>query len=718
MLTHITSRTTLRNMVITGFFVLLGYWLLAPSSPVLAEGSRTLYPTPATCGIGAGQACRANLEWSPGALYAGLLQRRTILRVYAEPGEVILLGSSAVGIDAGAVGNPGNALIYAPGAVALAPVGAEVVPAEGTAVFNCLTQRGALGPATRGYIATRDQELAGPNNVNATTGADLGGAGYVPCHYQVPAGAGGIYSVVLYGPNGNVQDVNGGPTGSINQVAGNVDATQRSTVAYWDVTVRDANGANETIAPDNLGRLFSFYLAMFTNANGRPVFLTIYPTSLDGYTYRTSLRGSDPNGFVLYGNNIGFLDSDGATPLYRNIRGTNSALTNPLGGVTIARPQYPIFFNPPEPAVLTALGIPTIPATPAISNVTFMGTAPGYTNVGDGGDFSFTSNIPATYEIVISRDGIDFDPTLPTNRVLRGTRPAGVNTIPWDGNDNTGAPFPVSPGTPPFAYPFRAMIRAGEYHFPLLDVENNRLGTPGGGPTLELINPPDITGDGVADCPNYPAGCFNAFYDDRGYRSGNGTVLGTINGDLCPLVAGNSNDNDPLVLYSGPNGYDTRTNQRAFGFNNGGNPGADCAVNGGFGDAKGLDQWTFYPSNVVQASLVILATGQLPPTPTPPPPAPATPTPVPAPGGNGSSNNPEPGQPGTVGTVGEPFCLTAAGRTAPQCQGTALAQVSALPATGESPWSKWRPVIFGAGFGTVTLLALGLLLWRRKQVAA
>lgn len=708
----VTSHKWLKHVLIIALVLMIGFLLTEPL-PALAEGSRTLFPqNPApACGVAAGNACRANMEWSPGGNYAGVILRRTILRVYAEVNEVILVASSAVGV------NQGNILIYPPGTVPFNPVGNEAIPGAGTAVMDCMVQRGAQGPATRGFIANRVQELAGPNNIDVITGASLGGTGYVPCHYQVPAGGAGIYSVIMYGPPGNVTAGNGGPTGSIGHVGGNATAAQNSTIAYWDVTVRDVNGANETIAPDNLGRLFAFYLSMFTASNGRPVFLQVYPVSLDGYVYRTTMRGTDPNGFAIYGNSTGFMDSDGTTPLYRNVRGTGNGLDPLIGGVGIALPEFPIFFDQPDAAALAALAIPTA-QPPVVSNLGFTGVAVGYTNVGNGGVLSFTSNAASNFELVISRDGVDFDPTTPGNRVLRGAAVVGANNVNWDGMDNTGVDFPESPGTPRFAYPFRVTIRAGEYHFPLLDAENNDIGAPSGGPTYELLNPPDITGDGVGDCPPWTGGCFGAFYDDRGYTTLAGTLVGTFNGDLCPLVVGNSNDNDPLILYSGLNGYDTRTDQRAFGFNTGnvGNPGADCVVNGGFGDAKGLDQWTYFPSNVTQSALIILPVGELPPTPTPLPsatPLPVTPAPT-LPGGTpGAAATPAPGQPGSA--VGTAFCLTEEGRNSPLCQNTVLSQVQTLPATGESPWSAWRSVIFGAGLGLLVTLALAVgMLWRKR----
>jgi hypothetical protein len=172
------------------------------------------------------------------------------------------------------------------------------------------------------------------------------------------------------------------------------------------------------------------------------------------------------------------------------------------------------------------------------------------------------------------------------------------------------------------------------------------------------------------------------------------------------------------VLYSGLLGYDTRTAQRAFGFGvNQGNAGADCAVGGAFGDSKGLDLWTYFPSNRGETTFIILPPGVGTATPTPTPTS--TPTPV-IPG-----STPEPGStpaPSTSGfppagtAVGNPVCLTEQGRTLPQCQGTVLAQVQELPATGESPWSPWRSVLLVLPFAL--LFGGAALRWRRRAARA
>ncbi|QXE21456.1 hypothetical protein B6N60_00130 [Richelia sinica FACHB-800] len=525
----------------------LSYW----TQIAHAEGSRSLYPSAAT-------GSRANIEWR-NSKYGNLIFRRTLLKVFAKQGEYILTGSSAVDVGSGDI------LIFNPGRVT-GSVGEETIPS--TADFRC----SPVTTTNAGKITSRALELAGPRSVDGTGNT----SGYIPCAYQAPST--GIYDVVFYGPDGNNVDTQGTIAADIalsNSI--NFDTTQRTSVAAWDVTVRSSDISSTT---DITGRLFSYYLALFTGANGRPLNFPVYPVTTDGFRYRITLRGTDPNGFALYGNQVGFFDSDGVTPLYHNVLGTDAQLTTPQGGVKLSRPQYPTFFNLLDDQALAYIdrynpngtldgtGIPVLPGIPTITNVGFTGTAAANnSNFGTGGTFNFDSNVEGYYTIIISRDGVNFDPTKAENRIIRGniTTP-GSQTVPWDGKDNNGSFFPVGTG-----YKFVVRTQAGEYHFPLLDAENNFSG----GPTIEMLNATN------------PLGNRTAFYDDRGYKTIGGTTIGTIGSVLCGINPPNPAFSDPL------NGFDSSLNNRKFG-QSGDNGNANTSCNGSFGDVKGLDIWTYY----------------------------------------------------------------------------------------------------------------------------
>jgi uncharacterized repeat protein (TIGR01451 family)/fimbrial isopeptide formation D2 family protein len=542
--------------------------ILGIANSAHAEGSKDLYL------LGTGS--RANIEWRAASdgRYGGILIRRSLFKVYARAGETILLGSSAVGVTS-AVGINGDILLYAPGLITGA-IGDETIPASATLSCN------GAQPGN-GIIDSRAKELAGP--IPAV-------GGYTPCTYTVPAD--GVYDVVFTGPGGFGATGNGGVTSNIGDDAGNFDVGQGSSISTWDVTVRtNANNA----ATNQNGRLFTYYLTAFTGDNGRPINSTIFPVTTDGYQYRTAFNGLDPNGFVVFGNRSGFLNTDG-TPLYRDVlSGSGSPsevaqLQTIQGGVTMTRPEFPIFFNQTNSTVLQVLGIPTTPTAPLLSNLTFAGTATTTTSTENtGGTFTFNTNVPGSYELVISSNGTDFDPTNPLNRTIRRQLTTfGTQTVVWDGKRNDGTFFPVNTTQP--NYPVRASLRGGEYHFPLLDAENNTSG----GPSFTLLNNPGGFASGFT--------ASTAFYDDRGYITANGTTVGTaLNGPLCPATAGAL----PNPIFSNTiTGYNSTTSDRAYGQASDGNINETCNSGGSFGDAKGLDLWTYFPSEAQLTQVIII----------------------------------------------------------------------------------------------------------------
>ncbi|MDQ6847839.1 MAG: hypothetical protein M3019_09725 [Candidatus Dormibacteraeota bacterium] len=529
----------------------------------LAAGSATLYPN----GVAG---TRANTEWRTSSYGGGAVFRRTLLHAYATAGEYLLMGSTAIGVGTADI------MVWDPGVVT-GTVGLESVPP--TPSYSCAAQRSGSGLAAQGKIVSRAAELAGPDTVPAGVAN-----GYTPCYYLVPTT--GIYSIAVIGPAGFSTDIDG-------QVQTDValtrphdyDATQMTTAAAWDVTVRGSLG---DAATTRQGRLFTYTLSLFAGGNGRPVDIVTYVVTPDGFRYKVDDRGMDPAGWIQYANRLGFLDPDGKTPLYHDALAVNSGhpaqLTSIQGGVLFARPEFPMFFEPPAPQALTALGIPLAPTAPQVSSLTFQGMKRfGVAPPQSGGLFSFTSSVTGVYQIVISDDGVTFDPTNPQNRVLRGSAVAGLQKVAWDGKDNSGAYLPIKSA----AYPYHVSIHAGEYHLPFVDVENNIQG----GPSITLLNPPN----GV--CPALNGGCSSAFYDDRGYTTTTGQSVGTAGTVLCGL-------NPPAVAFSDPVlGYDTTSNQRAFGTPVGGNTNVPCT--GNFGDTKGLDLWTYYAAAPVSGELTV-----------------------------------------------------------------------------------------------------------------
>ncbi|MEH6585255.1 MAG: hypothetical protein V7720_01795 [Halioglobus sp.] len=537
-------------------------------SSAFAEGSRDLYP--ATYPTGNTQnAARANLDLQPGNRYLGRVNRRGFSYVYAQAGEYITLGSSNVGFD-------GDILVYNPGDFGFK--GDEVLPANED--FSCLN--GTLAPTgthysggITGQIATRAQELAGPAS---PSGFMAGANTFTPCAYQAPVD--GIYGVVF------TRASNGGnPNGNVSSVS-----HSSNSVAAWDITIRPDSSS----LTDINGRLFTYAFVGFTGANRRPIRSTLYYVTTDGYRYQQDMRGLDPNGYALYANTFGYLDNN--EPLYKDVRGTGFLVENLPDGVTTQTAQYPIFFTDITGAgsevdiVLGELGIPLVPPEPQISDVTFTGAfGSGETSPSVGGTFSFSTTDTVSYQIVLSRNGGgDFDPSNPDNRYLTGIAFSGTHNVTWDGLDNKGEPFEAQDDP----YEFLSYGRAGEVHFPIVDAENNGSpadGVVAGGPTITRLN--------GTSRPDLPAAT-TVFYDDRGYLTSSGDLVGKLNGTLC-----DTNDpegpTEPVNLL----GADSTTVYRDWEYGSNGN--GDCNPGTGWGDAKGINLWTYYLTESTQEELII-----------------------------------------------------------------------------------------------------------------
>ncbi len=532
--------------------LVVGVFALVALPHVLGEGSANLESN-------GGE--RALTEWRT-SLYGNLLPRRTLFQVYAKAGEEIALGSSGVGVGSGDI------VVWTPGQITAPLTVALPAPA-----FIC-----SVAQPGNGALTTPAQETAGPLPASG---------GYTPCIYT-PATT-GVYDVAFYGPSGGSSDVDG-TAGTIAAPA--LDATQASGVSMWDITVRSIADPATPIS----GRVFTDYLAQITGGNGPTyrVESTLWAVTSDGFQYRIDLRGLDPNGFILYGNTVGFLDPDGVTPLYHDLVAATNPLDNIEGGAKLAPPTGLLFFAPPAGDLPSSI-VPT-PVVPTVNSITFQGTAGVVSGVpgsvfSTGGNIVFDGNIGGIADIVVVPNpgppggcgSAVFDPTLPANRSLVRVVSAGVQNIAWDGKDNSGAFMPVSwTGNGGDGYCFSATLHAGEFHFPLLDAENSVLG----GPTITLLNPPG------GSCPF--ASCSTAFFDDRGYTTTTGATVGTP-GSV--LAIGNA---PPPAPDFSDTGFDTSsTTIRAYG---------DDSANG-FGNQKGLDLWTYFPSQDVAGQLYIVPQG-------------------------------------------------------------------------------------------------------------
>lgn len=470
------------------------------------------------------------------------------------------------------------------------PAGTFFMRLDTVTVANLTTPAAAAGPHfssdTLGRITTRANELAGPRSADNSAG---GANTWAPCAYRAPVS--GIYGVRFTGSTNGVSGIT-----TVTDIATNPQILQ-DYAAAWEVQVR----ADASTTTDINGRVHTYAWMGRTAASG-VVGHSLYYITADGYRYIQTLKDINPITYALWGNRAGFFNSDGVSPLYKDIRGNNINVTTLLpvaANFTAQRPEFPVFFSDVSDAgpndaevelVLSALGISDVPPTPEISGVSFTGNVSGSTTTfGTGGTFTFSTVNTLTYQIVVSRDGVDFNPANPLNRVLTGVALTGTHNVIWNGLDNAGNQFPVGNG-----YQFRVDGRNGEIHLPLVDNEAML----DGGFRLEKLNGPDVG----------TAAARTVYYDDRGYVAGNGTPVGELNGHLCG--AGNLQQQpSPVVSLEG---IDSGTTYRVYLGTADSNTDCNSSAASAFGSAKILETWALQLTPIVPGELNIVPAGSQP----------------------------------------------------------------------------------------------------------
>ncbi|NES19896.1 MAG: hypothetical protein F6K41_13425, partial [Symploca sp. SIO3E6] len=365
-----------------------------------------------------------------GRFFTAEIPRRTTIQVYAEVGETLNLGSSAIGFGAGAI---------------------NVTDPDGVQIAN------PCG-AGEGTINNRAEEVAGP-----------GAGGYIPC--DVPVNETGIWTVEFVSPDSACPNANPNPD-DIGVGVNWVQTDDDCFIAAWDVTVLDG-------VVRQPGRAYATYLPLNLGANNVELNSVAYIQTKRGDLFRVGLNGIDPFGFIFFANNKGFTDAVGE-PLFESVLEADAVFHRPdeadIGDEDIT---HKIFFNPPSgdlppESTVAAFGNtflkPPTPDEPEVSTLTFTGFdgTPGNADPTRGGNFSFTTNEAGRYLITVdvNRDGVLGNAN---DVVLRGRAVVGTNTVFWDGTDGNGNQLPA--GETAYNASFSMII--GDVHFPFLDPENH-----------------------------------------------------------------------------------------------------------------------------------------------------------------------------------------------------------------------------------------------------
>ncbi|NDJ34898.1 MAG: hypothetical protein GYB64_09540, partial [Chloroflexi bacterium] len=419
------------------------------------------------------------------------IPNRTLINVYVNAGEYVLLGSSN----------------YA-SLTATQDIG--WTSPTGTDNGLCDVINGGTG-----HIGSRTLEAAGPRGTGNPSGWDPGdlanpSSSATDCVFE--AAETGIYQVEFYSPNlaptaAVTSDVSINSTPVDDPFPGNAGAA-------WDVTVRtDAEDETTTIE----GRAYANWLSVTMGNWPATNQAILYILTVEGYLYRINMNNLDPFVFVFFSNSKGPRDINTGEALFRSVTGVGQGvdwnLHLPQNADNPATNDYThkIFFNPPASDLPVNTDVPFAgggttwlvndPVTPPVPTAfSFAGAeddTPGQGAVGVGGTFTVTLDNPPVggslqVQLDINDDG-DWDD--PEDKTLFGDFTPGQNTVTvdWDGTDGTGA-F-VGAGTLS-ASTFRSRTNIAEVHFPFWDAESSPDG-------LIIERMTDPTATTVADATIY-----------------------------------------------------------------------------------------------------------------------------------------------------------------------------------------------------------------------
>lgn len=405
------------------------------------------------------------------------------LKVYANAGETINVGSSHVGLSLGFI------KVYRPD-------GSLAATFDNTGATNGLA-----------IIYNNTQEMAGP-----TGGGSTNGAGYVPGTVPVASNETGIWTVIFDYPDYNFfgfnELLNNQPwTRAANQ------PPQMTAVLAWDITVTVGGAGNAGGVPQE-GRLYSNEHITLMNGNGLSTSPIFYVLTKDGYLYQVNFMDTDPFRFPISSNSLGLVNGSG-NPIYKSkmeadFQRDNDPISWDLNALYLYEPQAQdngplvnnkVFFNLPDPnlpssATVTDIYRNNTHTTWLRSEITELtlnspiylvgapGSAepcyPGSIQYGSGGSFIFETNIGGvvTLELDLNNNGNFSDPV---DRTLYGSIMQGIDSLQWDGKDGQGDFIPVQDN---FVLRIQGFIRFGESHIAFTDIENCP-----GGVTFEWLNP-------------------------------------------------------------------------------------------------------------------------------------------------------------------------------------------------------------------------------------
>lgn len=463
------------------------------------------------------------VESSSGSGYYGGVLRQNIMHTYLKKGETVYFGCNTYDslIDI-------NGLTYKD--VKSSPTGCDIVVKnpDGTKTAFDVEKDGV------GYIDSRNKTLAGPQ-IKPSDAGDT--SKYIPLSFT--AQVSGIYDFNFRSKDGKVATPSSRGARVTNDDANALANASTGNLVFWDITIADADY--------NLisGRTYSDYLALST-ANADYLYQGVYyVVTKDGYIYKVSLHDFQPFGFILFSNNQGITDI-GKTPssIYHSVYDNDNNCLNLEKEelITFHHPNAPdtdiartnmIFYEQPNKDLIGILFDEPVEPT-EIDTVNFIGAKENKTFYTMGGRFEFECHGATSVTLVIDfnvsindslkelQDKLDAGKKLTQKEQriynsiqlyrkskgsgiveINGATVDGKNVFQWNGLDNTDNHMPIG------IFNSKEMNittepKAGEIHFPFLDVEGIYKGL-----EIERIN-----GAGGRDSKNPKADRFDLYYNN------------------------------------------------------------------------------------------------------------------------------------------------------------------------------------------------------------
>ena len=440
----------------------------------------------------------------------GGVEKRTIFHVYAFEGDTICIGSSVadskIDMDFKVTGSGKDK-----GSVDVVMTDLKGVKHPIDIRYKADTASGEVeaGFVQTGFIANPGVELAALNmkkvdgKFTGTAQFDDGNGektyAYTPYTYTVTET--GVYTFEFYSYNKGTGISSGKsyctatyiarknlsmPSTATNHMFGEKYAT--GWIAALNLTVFDESGVEQH------GRTYADFLSMeMGEGSSNGVRDAYYILTKDSYIYKMQFNNVSPYTYNFFSNNKGIYDPDSTNGdiIYKSVKDINNDNTFDEMGVEFRYPgtkdtdmlkSYYIFLEYPDDQLEGRLYEKAVQPDPA-TNLYFAGTIdkdgkmiPGaYT--GQGGYFVFDVEEATTATLRLEFNGItdeDGNPYAPVE-ISKAVTPHSQNYFLWNGKDGNGKV--IRKGEYNLDnIAFTVTTKAGEIHFPIIDMEVAREG--------------------------------------------------------------------------------------------------------------------------------------------------------------------------------------------------------------------------------------------------